>query len=39
MTIKRLRIQFERENINFKIKRFSCSIILVNQVDKLEPCL
>ena len=33
MTIKRLRIQFERENINFKIKR--SSIFLVNQIYEI----
>ena len=37
MIIVRVRIQSKRENINFRIKRFS--IFLVNQTYELEPCL
>ena len=37
MIIGRLRIQYKRENINFRIK--ISSIFLVNQIYELEPCL
>ena len=37
MTIGRLYMQLERENINFRIKR--SSIILVNQRSELKSCL
>ena len=37
MIIGRLRIQSDRENINFRIKR--SSILLLNQAKELEPFL